>query len=418
VLAAGAAALLSLVDQARGAMSSAREYRTRAAEGIDVLSNRELTDRLVALLYLAYAEAEMGEYTQAIEHGERGLAIARATGQALLVVPMSFPTGWSQLRLGQLHRAVATAEAMLDASRLLGLEQFIVWGWTLYARALVHRGHLARAIAAAEKAVEQTTAHPHSINARLPQRILGEAWICAGQPGRGRDYLIEHSGGGELPLVEVGSRAGWYETLTGAELALGRKGAARAWARRSEEAAERADLPAQRAASRLACAAVLHADGDDGGAASAARAAVDDFTAEGIRVDAARALTMLGRTLARAGDRADSVAALEAAFQESDACGAERVRDDAARELRRLTNRAPGRRGRRDARHGLGSLTRREQEVAELVARGITNKQIGAALFLSERTVEHHVAHICRKLGVTSRAAVAREIGKAAETAR
>jgi non-specific serine/threonine protein kinase len=52
-------------------------------------------------------------------------------------------------------------------------------------------------------------------------------------------------------------------------------------------------------------------------------------------------------------------------------------------------------------------LTRRAREVAALVARGLTNRQIASELQLSERTIENHVSKILRKLGLASRAQVA-----------
>jgi DNA-binding CsgD family transcriptional regulator len=52
-------------------------------------------------------------------------------------------------------------------------------------------------------------------------------------------------------------------------------------------------------------------------------------------------------------------------------------------------------------------LAKREAEVARLVADGLTNKQIGARLFISERTVENHVRNIMNKLGFSSRAQIA-----------
>ena len=54
-----------------------------------------------------------------------------------------------------------------------------------------------------------------------------------------------------------------------------------------------------------------------------------------------------------------------------------------------------------------GKLTRREREVALLVARGLTNRQIASELTISERTVTTHVDRILRKLGVTSRSRIA-----------
>jgi DNA-binding CsgD family transcriptional regulator len=49
-------------------------------------------------------------------------------------------------------------------------------------------------------------------------------------------------------------------------------------------------------------------------------------------------------------------------------------------------------------------LTPREREVAALVAQGLTNRQIGATLFITEGTARLHVKHILHKLGVASRA--------------
>lgn len=54
-----------------------------------------------------------------------------------------------------------------------------------------------------------------------------------------------------------------------------------------------------------------------------------------------------------------------------------------------------------------GTLTRRESEVADLVAEGLTNRQIAERLHLSERTAQNHVQHILDKLGVNTRSAVA-----------
>jgi predicted ATPase/DNA-binding SARP family transcriptional activator/DNA-binding CsgD family transcriptional regulator len=53
------------------------------------------------------------------------------------------------------------------------------------------------------------------------------------------------------------------------------------------------------------------------------------------------------------------------------------------------------------------ALTRREREVATLITQGLTNRRIAEALFVSERTVDHHVASILKKLGIRSREQVA-----------
>ena len=59
-------------------------------------------------------------------------------------------------------------------------------------------------------------------------------------------------------------------------------------------------------------------------------------------------------------------------------------------------------------------LTAREAEVLALVAAGRTNRQIGEALYVAEKTASVHVTNILRKLGVTSRvdaAAIAQRLG-------
>ncbi|WP_458689113.1 protein kinase domain-containing protein [Nocardia tengchongensis] len=60
------------------------------------------------------------------------------------------------------------------------------------------------------------------------------------------------------------------------------------------------------------------------------------------------------------------------------------------------------------------TLTKREQQIAELVAEGLTNSAIAGRLRISRRTAEGHVEHILTKLGFTSRAQIARWVGESA----
>ncbi|WBQ07727.1 ATP-binding protein [Kribbella sp. CA-293567] len=99
-------------------------------------------------------------------------------------------------------------------------------------------------------------------------------------------------------------------------------------------------------------------------------------------------------------DEPEAAEELTALAETFDRIGASR---DAARcrhELRHHGVAAPSRRGRR----GYGAeLSPREQEVARLLGRGHTNREIADVLFLSPRTVEQHVAKVLRKLNATSR---------------
>jgi len=82
---------------------------------------------------------------------------------------------------------------------------------------------------------------------------------------------------------------------------------------------------------------------------------------------------------------------------------AEYRRAGAARDAKRLDAAlSRGRRGRSTI-----EMSRREREVADLVALGLTNKAIAAKLFISDRTVENHVSSVFHKLGVTTRAELA-----------
>ena len=57
--------------------------------------------------------------------------------------------------------------------------------------------------------------------------------------------------------------------------------------------------------------------------------------------------------------------------------------------------------------HQFGGLTSREREIANLVARGKTNREIAEALFISERTAERHIANIMKKLDFNTRVQIA-----------
>jgi DNA-binding NarL/FixJ family response regulator len=92
-----------------------------------------------------------------------------------------------------------------------------------------------------------------------------------------------------------------------------------------------------------------------------------------------------------------AVVEARAAHRAFQALSALREADAATSVLRRL-----GVRGHTGPR-GTGTLTAREQQVLELLGQGLSNVEIAARLFLSRRTVEHHVSNILAKLGLSSR---------------
>jgi DNA-binding CsgD family transcriptional regulator len=215
----------------------------------------------------------------------------------------------------------------------------------------------------------------------------------------------------DFPSIEPGRRAWMYAALARVELARGARAAAVGWADRSEETVRGLGLP-------LAEAWMLHARAaiacDGGDAAEAAKLALDAAArAESIDtpLTAARCRTLAGVALAAAGRRDEGVAELTRAEADLSRLGAARYRDEAARELRRLGERVTARQ-RRGGGEGLDALSGREREIAELVAKGRTNREIGEQLFLSEKTVEGHLTRIFAKLGVTSRVEVAEAVGR------
>jgi DNA-binding CsgD family transcriptional regulator/tetratricopeptide (TPR) repeat protein len=102
----------------------------------------------------------------------------------------------------------------------------------------------------------------------------------------------------------------------------------------------------------------------------------------------------------------DDPSAVREAYDILAGLGAHAVLPKAAARLREL--RAPVPRGPRSSTAGhVAGLTEREAEIAQLVAAGRSNAEIAARLFLSDKTVGHHVSAILGKLGVQRRAEVA-----------
>jgi DNA-binding NarL/FixJ family response regulator len=80
--------------------------------------------------------------------------------------------------------------------------------------------------------------------------------------------------------------------------------------------------------------------------------------------------------------------------------------------MRELGLRAVPRGPRPATRSAPAGLTAREQEVLVLVSAGLADREISARLFISERTVNHHVSAVLAKIGVSSRTAAAREAAR------
>ena len=155
-------------------------------------------------------------------------------------------------------------------------------------------------------------------------------------------------------------------------------------------------LSALAAAARCRALIALTA-GDVAGALAAVEHALDLQDRLEMKFERARTRLVLGVVRRRALQMRDARTALSEALAAFDELGAQLWSEKARRELARIGGRTAA---------GTG-LTASEERVAALVAEGRTNREVAAALFLSERTVAGHLTHIYAKLEVRSRTELA-----------
>jgi DNA-binding CsgD family transcriptional regulator len=163
-----------------------------------------------------------------------------------------------------------------------------------------------------------------------------------------------------------------------------------------EAAGERFGRPRVRATAARGRALVAAARGDVDDAVGLAEASVDQLNELPLPFERARSLIVLGALYRRTRKKAAARAALEEAHEALDAMGARLWAERAAAELARVSGRSRS-----------GGLTATEERVAELVAQGMSNKQVAEALFVSVRTVEANLTRIYAKLGIRSRTELA-----------
>ncbi|HEY2917336.1 MAG TPA: LuxR C-terminal-related transcriptional regulator [Candidatus Limnocylindrales bacterium] len=163
-----------------------------------------------------------------------------------------------------------------------------------------------------------------------------------------------------------------------------------------DEANTVGDLPTHLALAHRSRALVQAARGDT----DAALVSLDAAFAEHERAlnpfDRGRTFLVLGQVRRRRRERRLAAEALEQALAEFERLGSPLWAAKAREELDRL--------GRRRGTGDSATLTEMERRVAELAARGLTNKEVAAQLTVSPKTVEAHLARAYEKLGIASRA--------------
>jgi DNA-binding NarL/FixJ family response regulator len=377
---------------------------------LDSLSDDAIAPRCEAIYHVAYCENWYQQFELALPHFHRGLAVSRATGQGHFVLPLSIGVALTLERLGRLPEALETIESAIEACRIANNNLWLSWALSLNSWILAQQGDLVRALPAGEEALAVARAHDCQLVVAAVGWAFGGALLEAGEFERSRAVVLETGGGPELPHFAATYRCWDYELLTRAEIGLGRLDSARDWARRLTAQAERLELAALIGSAHRARASVAIADDDPGLAVDHARLAVESFEQTNMQVERERARLVLGRAYGFSGEAASAVAVLQQSEQALAGLGAEPLRREAAAALRVVGGRAAERTVR--AVGGGDGLTPRQLEIAQLVARGRSNREIAAALFLSEKTVENHLARAFAKLGVNSRAALAAAVAR------
>ena len=309
--------------------------------------------------------------TQALATARRALRIADDLGH----------TQWRLMAhnlIGQLHAALLDLQASqqeLELTRELAKElNSAFWNWTVaadLASVLVHRGDLQGASDVLDPLLDDGAPFD-TWTQRRAWLARAELALAQGRPGPTLDIVDRLLAAAGIDAATGAQRTPHLAHLRGrALIALGRL----------EEAA------------------------------IALRSACDGALARGLPLLLWRVHLALGDCARRLGDRAQAAREDAAARVVLDALAAT-IEDQAQRDrfVRNALAHFPGARppsSRQAAKAAFGGLTERERDVAALVAAGRSNREIGEALFTTERTAATHVGNILAKLGLKSRAQIA-----------
>jgi DNA-binding CsgD family transcriptional regulator len=320
---------------------------------------------------------------------------ARAAGLRSEFWALSFLVD-AETRAGNLARARELTDEFAaisqPATRVLTdvvavLSSGLISAWT---------GDVGRARGEADEAIRRADAGgwpPRAVESRW---VRGFVELSLGDPATAHDYFA--------PAVNrvfegaVGGPARHVPLFRDAAEALAELGKPDAVSRLVDWLERDVDNPWARAAAAHNRGVAADASGDKAQALAALEKAVELFGGLPLPLDLGRALLALGSAQRRGRHKRDARASLERAVAIFAERGASLWAEQARRELARIGGRA-----RADS-----DLTASERRVAELVAEGLTNKEVAHRLFVTDRTVEGHLSRIYAKLGVRSRAELTR----------
>jgi DNA-binding CsgD family transcriptional regulator len=299
-------------------------------------------------------------------------------------------------------RAGRFEAARLYADEGLAIEEAsydeLAQGMGMYVRSLVatYQGDVELARSMGERGLAQGEAQSDALFALMNRGALGFLELSLG------DYAAAHR---RLSAVtEEIDRLGihdvavphtaWYGDAFDAEIGVGNLDEAERLIGIWE--GMRADWPRVPAITARARAQVAAARGELDAALEHAERALANHEGVPLPFERARTLIVLGTIQRRAKHKAAARAALEEAVAALEGMGVPLWAERARAELGRIGGRSRA-----------GGLTPTEQRVADLVAEGMSNKQVAEALFVSVRTVEANLTRVYAKLGVRSRTELA-----------